>query len=464
MSVQSTCPPPWYIPTNYVTGYCNACSTSPDLGVPYNRGLADYQYARTGDAYIGIYLLNGPGLNRRNYYQVKLKDSLRTGHCYYTEFFVSSGNDMKFGCNNVEMLLTKTTVYVDTVAHPYGVLVANAQIYNYGNPILKDTQNWVKVSAVYVAQGGEQYLSLGNFKKDAQTSYGQQQTGGYQGAGYEIDDVSVIPLDSMPLQADAGRDTTINVGDSAFIGSLTNGIANIAWYNAAGQKIDSVQPGFYVHPTTSTFYVVEQTVCGYYSRDTVNVIVGTVPLKFLKYELRNTSETRNGINEQQVTSNWFTTNEINVSHFYVQRSSNGKDFTIIGKEQAKNQALNNYSYEDSSLQFIVYGSIVYYRIVSVDKDGKLSYSEVKNIEYRTRNNELRIFPNPAKDIVNIECKEGMKEVKIIDCLGREISHFIRNDGNTYRLSLNINHYDKGLYVVKLIDNNNNTTVKKLVKQ
>ncbi len=448
-------PPPWYRPCKYGPLYANACCISNKWGVPYNRGGANYQYAKTGDAYIGLFFINGPGLNRREYYQIKLKDSLRMGHCYYAEFFVSTENDMKLGCNNISMLLTNKAVYVDTMATPYGVLQGNAQVFNYGNPIITDTLNWVKVSSVFVAQGGEQYITLGNFRKDNQTSYMAFQATGYLGAGYTIDDVSIIPLDSMPLKADAGRDTTIHIGDSAFIGSLTNGITNIAWYNAAGQKIDSVQPGFYVHPTASTFYVVEQTVCGYYSRDTVNVTVGTVPLKFINYSLRQAQG-------DKVENRWTTANETNVSHFNIQRSNNGKDFTTIGTIKANNKSINEYSYEDNTLPFMVYGSVVYYRIVSVDRDGKTSFSEVRIIEVRGTNYEVRLFPNPAKDVVNVECKEGVKEVKIIDMFGKEISHFVRNDGNIHRLSLNTSHYSKGLYIVQVITKNGEVRSEELI--
>ncbi len=119
-----------------------------------------------------------------------------------------------------------------------------------------------------------------------------------------------------------------------------------------------------------------------------------MPLKFLKYELRTTSETRNGINEQQVTSNWFTANEINVSHFFVQRSSNGKDFTIIGKVNAKGLSYNEYSYVDNSP--LVEGlGVVYYRILSVDKDGKTSFSEVRELIINSSSLNINIYPNPV---------------------------------------------------------------------
>ena len=86
-----TDPPPtyWYEPTNYINNYSNSCSNSIYYGVPYSFAVPDYQYARTGNGYVGIFLSRGIGLESRDYFQVKLQDSLRKGKSYYTEFYVA---------------------------------------------------------------------------------------------------------------------------------------------------------------------------------------------------------------------------------------------------------------------------------------------------------------------------------------------------------------------------------------
>jgi hypothetical protein len=238
------------------------------MGVPLHRipGGSGFQYARTGVAYIGMFYYNGG--DSRNYFQVKLLDSLKAGKCYYAECYVNLGNADKLACNNQAMLFTSQAAYVDT-GNGLKILPATPQVINYGNPVIPDTLNWVKVSSVFTAQGGEQYLTVGNFKYNSQTSIIQIQPTGYFGSVYYVDDVSVYAKDSFPLKADAGRDTTIATGDSAFIGSLTNGLTNVRWYDGTGHAIDSTRPGFFVKPTANTFYVIEQTVCGNYSRDTV---------------------------------------------------------------------------------------------------------------------------------------------------------------------------------------------------
>ena len=432
-------PHPWHRPTiaMYQSGfYLNSCTTDPLVGVPQNG--VGYQYAHTGQAYayIRCYTLNVN--TNRDYLQTKLKDSLILGSKYFVEFYANAADLLGYSSNNISMLFTKKAIYPDTLTDPEGVIVGNAQIYNYGNPIIMDTMNWVKVSGIFKAQGGEQYITIGNFKYGNQTNTKLINTINPKCdcAGYYIDDVSVIPLDIMPLKADAGRDTTIHIGDSAFIGSLTNGIDSIKWQvlNTNG-TIDSIRPGFWVHPQQNTCYVLTQTVNGFTSSDTVCVNVQTVPLKFLKYEVRST-------NEKLVENLWTTANEINVSHFGIQRSLNGKDFETIGKLNAKGFSYNEYNYVD--IQPL--NGDNYYRIESIDRDGKRSYSEVLFMNVNKKNG-INIYPNPSRDIVKVESIEQIKEVKIIDYLGRTIYQSI---ASFQQSSVNTKQFTKGLYVVKIL--------------
>ncbi|MBX2932497.1 MAG: hypothetical protein KF781_11190 [Chitinophagaceae bacterium] len=285
-------PAPWYLPQNVPNNGCygHACSTSPSFSVPNNS--QGFQYTKTGLGYGFLDFCQTFSFEARWYFQTQLSNALEPNKCYYGEFWVSLANASRIAVNNIAMLLTDTAIWSAFPSNSsnlgYDLIPANPQIFNYGNPVIKDTLNWVKISGVYTAQGGEQYITIGNFKDDDNTTIVQVNSGlgTYDKAGYYIDDIWLIPLDSMFLQADAGADKTITAGDSTYIGSYINGINNITWYNAAGNIIATGIPGMYVQPTTSTFYVIDQTVCGQYSKDTVYVSVGAVPLVITNYELK----------------------------------------------------------------------------------------------------------------------------------------------------------------------------------
>ena len=449
-------PLPWYIPTfnNSYGTYLNACSTIG--GVPANLfGFPSFQYSHTGDAYIGLDMLNSPsGVDSRTYVQTKLKDSLKSNHYYYTEFYANRTNCARFACNNISMAITKSHIWADTtnLQTSLHVINANAQVYNYGNPIITDTLNWVKVSAVYKAQGGEQYITLGNFKKHTQTNYitANPTNPSFQ-TSYYFDDISIIPLDSFNLNADAGRDTAIHIGDSAFIGSLTNGLDSIKWQilNTNG-TIDSIRPGFWVHPLVNTCYVVTQTVNGYTSSDTVCVTVQPLPLKFISF-----TTTPAPPKEGNVKLDWVTANEINVSHFYIQRSTNGKDFTIIGKEKAENKTLNNYSFVDEEPN----EGVNYYKIVSVDKDGKTLFSEVRElIINHSPLNTISVYPNPAKSSVKVNCETARR----IDILNVQGQCLISKNVFTSNNIVETGGLTKGIYLVRITTNNGKMVSSKLI--
>jgi len=454
----SPLPYPWYHPTNQQNQdatYFNTCSYSSTYGVP--RNYWGYQNARTGNAYAAISTISIQYPNSERYYcQAILKDSLKKGKNYYVEFYVSNYDNIRYVTNNIGMLFSQTAIYVDTISDPLGVLQNNAQLVNYGNPIINDTSNWVKISGIYKAQGGEKYITIGNFKTNSQTNFTQlnniQQN--CICTAYYLDDVSVIPLDSMCLKADAGKDITISAGDSAFIGSYTNGIDSLLWLENGITKRDSTRPGFYAHPSSSTFYVLQQTVNSCFSSDTVWVNV-LLPLKFISYNL--VSSLRG--TKQSIENKWSTSNEINVSHYNIQRSVNGKDFVTIGKVKANNKNYNEYNFIDENVN----EGINYYRIESIDNDGKKQYSVIRTLNIHHSSLNVVVFPNPAKDVLNIHCTEGVKEIEITDYLGRLVYKNITKNIN--HLSLNTNHYGRGIYFIKVLNcNTGNLTVQKVILQ
>jgi len=388
------------------------------------------------------------GSDSRNYVQVELLDSLQQGKCYYAEYYVSLLNTFRYGCNNQSILFTNNPVYVDTNAVPnIDLLPANPQIQN--PYIVTDTLNWVKVAGVFTAQGGEKYLTLGNFKNNAQTSFQIIQTTGYGGAAYYIDDVSVLPLDSITLKADAGEDKTITAGGSTFIGSFTTGLTNVTWYNSTGNVIATNVSGLYVQPATSTFYVIEQNVCGQYSKDTVYVSVGIVPLRIMSLTLSPSPK------EREVKVLWTTANEINVSHFNIQRSSNGIEFYTIHTINAKNESYNEYSVTDVQ----PLNGKSYYRIEAVDKDGKITYSKTLQITLNIKPETLNVFPNPARSVVNI-IGNNIQQINIIDFAGRILIQ--KNYNNSNNVQLNIENLSKGIYLLKVVDVKRNIQTKKLI--
>ena len=170
--------------------------------------------------------------------------------------------------------------------------------------------------------------------------------------------------------------------------------------------------------------------------------VELLPIKLVSFNVQ-------GFNTFNAVS-WQTATETNNAHFNVQRSTDGISFTTIGSENAK--GASSYSYIDNSFP----KGVLYYRLQIVDKDGALSYSDIR--ELSITNSSLSIAPNPARDIVTIS-GSNIKQVSILDLYGRTV---ITREMNTNTINVSVNNLSKGIYLVKAILTDGSIKTEKLL--
>jgi len=100
----------------------------------------------------------------------------------------------------------------------------------------------------------------------------------------------------------------------------------------------------------------------------------------------------------EVALNWTTASELDNDYFEIEKSTNGRDFTLLGTVNGSGTT-NNYQ----KYKFVdkLPAAENYYRIKQVDFDGKIDYSKVIVLKSNCIENEENIgiatlFPNPAK--------------------------------------------------------------------
>lgn len=257
----------WYNPNIATPDYFNKCAIPVDF----------LQSPHSDSAYVGLATFDGAGTNIRDYVSCNMLNSLQTNQYYWVEFYASVGEGFSiFSSNNLGIHFSDTVLYSNNGFY----FDVDAQIKYFNNEIIEDTTNWTKVSGIYQANGGEQFLTIGNFNTDAETMQGLVYSDGW---GYQtyflIDDVSVIPLDSIPggIPVDAGPDKTIYIGDTTFIGQKISNMPDM-WFELNGTPVDTNTAGVYVSPSVNTTYVVTRNLNGFYSTDTVTVFVNGLGL------------------------------------------------------------------------------------------------------------------------------------------------------------------------------------------
>lgn len=158
--------------------------------------------------------------------------------------------------------------------------------------------------------------------------------------------------------------------------------------------------------------------------------------------------------------NWKTLAEYNTSHFEVERSTDGRNFYYLSSITAagSSNTQRNYGHQDLLLTAGTY----YYRIRSVDKDGRVSYSEIKSVVYKVKENQILVGPNPFTTLVNISNLINVESVDLLDMTGRIL--FRKRLQNVTSTSLEMASLPAGMYQLKFIKNNGEFTTVKLVRQ
>jgi len=248
---------PWFRPTLPVinTGndgtsdYFNACfdSTIIDgVGVPQN--IFGYQHARTGVAYSGLFARYPNSTPYREYIEVKLDSPLIGGVSYYVNFYVSLGDSCTCTTDAIGAYISVDSV----LSNNYNELPYIPQIINPVSNFIVDKINWTKITGTYFASGGEQFITIGNFKNDSLTDTIFVPGGGIQwwnnSVYFYIDDVCISVLSDSTVCLNSSGILDLNsqnqieiypnpVKDKIYFNSKTHSCNKVLFFNSIGDLI-----------------------------------------------------------------------------------------------------------------------------------------------------------------------------------------------------------------------------------
>jgi hypothetical protein len=205
---------------------------------------------------------------RRDYLQGRLKQNLIAGQLYCITFYVALEQMSGYFVNNMGAYFDDGSIDTTTLCG----MPQTTHIPQVNESSIISSMQWTKIQGAFTASGNEKFMTIGNFFDGAHTDTilnpGVWLLGSYL-SWYLVDDISVIKIGTV---ANAGNDTTIYTGDTAWVGNHDDYLP-CKWYTVTGALIDSNHAGFAVHPTTTTRYVMELDVCGTLSYDTITVSV-----------------------------------------------------------------------------------------------------------------------------------------------------------------------------------------------
>jgi pimeloyl-ACP methyl ester carboxylesterase len=148
---------------------------------------------------------------------------------------------------------------------------------------------------------------------------------------------------------------------------------------------------------------------------------------------------------------WNTAQEINASHFEIERSEDGTRFVKIGRVEAKGNSSAGSDYDFADPLFKTGAN--YYRLKQVDADGRFTYSVVVLIRVnKDKQQEILIFPNPAGKYVRVNVTEGLHPqwtLRLYNMVGQQLlTHTIAANQNNDQVQLPA--LAQGIYTVTIL--------------
>jgi len=181
----------WWQATDGTPDYFHTCSDK--MGIPNN--LFGQQPAKDGEGFAGLVTYTIDKKNYREYLQTKLSRPLAQGEMVCVEMHISAADFCNYVTDGIGILLSPKKVESNLQTE----LSFKASMSNPRLNMLDENEEWQLLSDVYTAAGGEEYLTIGNFKTDKELKI-IRRTEDFKSKGYGkwsyvyIDDVKVRPI------------------------------------------------------------------------------------------------------------------------------------------------------------------------------------------------------------------------------------------------------------------------------
>lgn len=150
---------------------------------------------------------------------------------------------------------------------------------------------------------------------------------------------------------------------------------------------------------------------------------------------------------------WITATESNVSHFMVERSTDGKDFSDAALVFAYGNSTIQRTYQFSDDLSKISGGVVYYRLKMQDDDGSFTYSPTRmlKLDKPQTSLSLSLYPNPVVNEVKVTIPaswQGNPVVyEVFNTNGQKVFER-RNEYASQTESISLTSCQRGVYIVK----------------
>ncbi|MFC4261454.1 pectinesterase family protein [Ferruginibacter yonginensis] len=281
-----------------------------------------------------------------------------------------------------------------------------------------------------------------------------------------VDNFSVNVAAGLPAginvapQADSSVNRIWNIAEDVVGGS--NATITLQWNAAEQNSLFNSNNASVVHSdgtvidynggfgavTTVSANVFSRTGTGFNNfspfgvTSTVNAVV--LPVTLLSF---------NAVQKPTVVDlNWNVSNQLNLQHYQIQKSSNGNTFETIGTVNAIN---NTQSYHLTDVKPFIGDN--YYRLKSVDFNGQFSYSKIVKVTYNAKG-FIAVYPNPVQTTLTVNHSIAADDATLMlfNNSGQQVALW-KVKANSIQTNIPLN-VAAGTYTLVFVNNNQKTSL------
>jgi len=157
----------WYQPSYGTSDYFNSCSRKMGTETNFIGKQSPYE----GNGYAGLYMYAQK--DYREYLTVQLAETLKKGQKYVFSFQISLADKSSFSINEFGILFSRNTMDFKTNRNIPVDLMRRSGFRNYvvarDHRYFSNVDEWTEISGIYVADGTEKYMTIGNFRGNSTT-------------------------------------------------------------------------------------------------------------------------------------------------------------------------------------------------------------------------------------------------------------------------------------------------------
>ena len=222
-----------------------------------------------------------------------------------------------------------------------------------------------------------------------------------------------------------GHDQLVRAGNLTLAGTLTVTTTNavpVGTYTIINLTSGTISGSF------ATVNIPQGTSLQINSTNVQLIVNAVLPLNLLSF----TGSKQNN----DALLQWKTANEINVSHFEIQRSNDGQTFTSIGTVAAGGSF---YSFTDANT--FSSRTMAFYRLKSIDTDARFTYSNIIKLSKQV-SVSLTVFPNPVSDVLTIAGLKQGGSIRLFTADGKLLK---QQTVSAQTVTMDMSKYAKGIY-------------------